>query len=124
RRGTKINFKDNWRAGWAPRRYSLAEEGTEIRIGNGNSDVGMIHDVERFRSKLDGLTLRDYESPVQGAIHDCVTGSRQNIAASVAEGIRRRSRERIHVEELIDAALTGRQIDAYARNNVGAVGCA
>ena len=83
----------------------------------------MIQDVEGFRSKLYGLALPDYESPVQRAIHDGVAGAWQNVTACITESVRRGRRERIDVEELIDAALAGGKVHAHSGNHVRTVGC-
>jgi hypothetical protein len=95
-------------AAWVAGGYSPAEKRTGIRIRDGDPDVRMIHDVERFRPKLDSLALPDYEFPVQSAIHDGVAWAWQDVAACVSESEGRGRRERIYVEELIDAALAGR----------------
>ena len=69
----------------------------------------MIEQIERFGAKFERLAFLHDESPMQRGIHHGVAGPGQNVAAGVTEGVRRRRRKCIDVEEMIGIALAARQ---------------
>src|ERR1700693_969413 len=84
----------------------------------------MIKKIESLGTQLDGLSLAYDEAAVQRDIDHSVAGTRQNVAASIAKGKRRRIGKCVGVEKMLRAALAVRQIDRYARNHIGPIRCA
>src|SRR5579872_546133 len=83
----------------------------------------MIERVENLRTQLDGLSLPHGKSPVERGIHNRVTRTRQDIAASIAECIWRRVCEGGRVEEVIRIPLAARQIYGLPQHDVRPVRC-
>src|ERR1051326_476998 len=99
-------------------RKNLPEERAEIRIAARNTPVRMIERVEALRAKADGVPFMHTELALESEVEEVVAGSRDGVAARIAESEGRRCAERIAVEEAVGGALAARQRDALSKHAV------
>src|SRR4029078_56767 len=87
----------------------------------GDAEIWVVEAVEAFHPQFGACRFTQYKSALQRKIEEVISGSRQDIAAGIAERVGRRRAERVRVEELIGGALIPGKAHRNAGDYVGTI---
>jgi len=103
-------------------RQNLTEEWSEVGIRTRDAIVRVVKKIEALGTKSEGDAFANHEAAIKCDIDDLVSRTRNDISASITEGVRGRVAKGSSIEPAIDGSLAGGKADTLAGHDVRPIG--